>query len=55
VFYLCVPHEGEQRIDWAWLDAQPAASETRFVRHVRTSGPLRIRVDGRNGRAVVWR
>jgi hypothetical protein len=31
----------------------PAAAETEFVRHVRTPGPLRVRVDGRAGRGVV--
>lgn len=40
-------------VRWAWLDAQPAASETPTVRHVALGAPLRIVVDGRSGRGVV--
>jgi hypothetical protein len=43
------------RIDWAWLDAQPAVAETDLVRHVRTAAPVTVRVDGRTGRGVVHR
>ena len=40
-------------LDLAWLDQQPAKHETRFVRHVRLSQPLRVFLDGRQGRATV--
>jgi len=55
VFYLSVPHTGELRIDWDWLERQECRAETRFARHVRTSRPLRVRVDGRSGRGVICR
>jgi len=51
--YLTVRHTGPCRIDWAWLDALPADTQTEFVRHVRTPTRLRVRVDGRTGRGVV--
>ena len=41
------------KIDWAWLDARPAVSESRYVRHVRAETPLSVRVDGNRGRGVV--
>jgi hypothetical protein len=53
VLYLSLPDGGPARVDWAWLDQQPAAAATEFVRHVRLAGHLTVRVDGRNGRGVV--
>ena len=55
VQYFTVHHAGARGIDWAWLDAQAAEEETRFVRHVRLAAPLRVRVDGRRGRGVILR
>ncbi len=55
VLYLAVRHGGPLRIDWEWLDAQPAVRETAFVRHVRLPQPLLVRVDGRGGRGVILR
>jgi hypothetical protein len=52
--YACVP-EGAGAIDWEWLRARPAASETTFLRHVRLEGALRVEVDGRVGAGVVLR
>lgn len=40
-------------IDWNWLDAQPAARETQYLRHVRTEIPLEARIDGRTSHAAV--
>ena len=59
VSYLCVRHDetsaaGARTIDWDWLDRQPCATETEYVRHVRLEQPLRIKVDGRSGRGAVW-
>jgi hypothetical protein len=52
--YACVP-EGSSTIDWEWLEARPALSETQFVRHVRLEAPLLVEVDGRVGKGVVFR
>jgi hypothetical protein len=52
--YACVP-EGDEAIDWAWLQARPAATETAFARHVRLDAPLRVEVDGRVGKGAVLR
>ncbi|HSC26812.1 MAG TPA: hypothetical protein VLD67_06035, partial [Vicinamibacterales bacterium] len=53
VSYFSV-REGD-RLDWAWLERQPAAHELPFIRHVRTEAPLRVRVDGRCGAGVILR
>jgi CheY-like chemotaxis protein len=41
------------RLDRHWLDALPASAETANVRHVRLELPLRVHLDGRQGRAVI--
>lgn len=53
VGYFTVPLSGRSRIDWPWLEAQPAKHELTFVRHVRLGQPLTIRIDGRSRRGVV--
>lgn len=55
VSYLTVPYQAQSGIDWAWLDAQDAASETEYIRHVRLPRPLLVKVDGRSRRGGIWR
>jgi hypothetical protein len=55
VLFLSVAGRPAQRVDWEWLDAQPAVRETATVRHLRLPAPLLIRVDGASGRGVVLR
>lgn len=43
----------QRRIDASWLAAQPTASETAEVRHIRLERPLRILLDGRKSTAVI--
>jgi hypothetical protein len=51
--YFMIRHDGEYRIDWEWLNRQPAIRQTEFIRHVRTAEPLTVRVDGRSGLGVI--
>jgi hypothetical protein len=53
VFYFSVSPWDNYRIDWDWLNRQRFAKETEFIRHVRLSSPLKIRVDGRTSRGVI--
>jgi hypothetical protein len=53
VLCLAVEHHGQGSVDWTWLAAQPALSETARIRHIRVSEPLGIRVDGARGRGVI--
>jgi hypothetical protein len=55
VSYFTVHHTKDREIDWDWLEAQPCVAETRFVRHVRLTAPLRIKVDGRSARGAIAR
>jgi hypothetical protein len=40
-------------IDFAWLDLQPAKTETRYLRHIVFAEPLRIILSGRKNYGVV--
>ncbi len=52
--YLSLPYGDEGAfIDWDWLEAQPAETETTYLRHVRLASPLRLLIDGRSGEALV--
>jgi hypothetical protein len=51
--YFMVRHDGGFAIDWDWLTRQPIVQETEFVRHVRPTDTLTVRVDGRSRRGVV--
>jgi len=54
VSYLTInTRVGRGYVDWAWLDAQPAALQTKYIRHLRLARPIEARVDGRSSRAVV--
>ena len=53
VCYFSVAHWDKYRIDWDWLNQQKIIDETQYIRHVRPSAPLRIKVDGRKGRGVI--
>jgi DNA-binding NarL/FixJ family response regulator len=45
--------EGGGWIDRAWLDAQPAAEVTTYLRHIRLESPLDLRIDGKSRTGVV--
>jgi CheY-like chemotaxis protein len=55
VAFLTVRRDGEGRINWAWLSAQPAVQEEMAgqVRHIRLEKPLQVLVNGATGRGVI--
>ena len=55
VNYFSIPPKGKFHIDWDWLGQQESVSETQFLRHVRLAAPLLVRVDGRQGRGVIYK
>ncbi len=40
-------------IDWTWLDKCEAFCETQYLRHVRLSVPILIKMDGKKSRCVI--
>lgn len=54
--YLTIKSKGNSDfLDWDWLNSIAAVSETEHIRHVQLQCPLHILIDGRNGRAVVFK
>jgi len=51
--YFMVQHGRHFGINWDWLSRQPVVHETEFVRHVRPTERLSVRVDGRTARGVI--
>jgi hypothetical protein len=51
--YLTVTQGEDGGFDWKWLDAQPAAAESQFIRHIRLDAPLAIKINGRTGQGVI--
>lgn len=43
----------ESMIDWNWLNSMEMEKEFKFVKHIRLSYPLDIKLDGRTGRAII--
>jgi hypothetical protein len=52
-YFTVNPEDGDSRLDWDWLDAQPAASAAAHVRHLRLAEPLLIKMNGRKGEGVI--
>jgi hypothetical protein len=52
-YFTVNPESGEGALDWEWLEAQPARSEGRFVRHLRFTEPLMVKISGRQQRGVI--
>ena len=52
--YLTVhQRRGSGFVDFDWLAAHRAETETAYLRHVRLGEPLDVRIDGRSGRGVI--
>jgi hypothetical protein len=54
ITYCTVNPDKDDRLDWAWLGAQPRAAETGFAAHVRLPQPFVIKADGRGSRCVMF-
>jgi hypothetical protein len=55
VKYFSIPYSSPYKVDWSWLDSQETLREGHFTRHIRPSGGLHVKVDGRRGRGVIYR
>ena len=54
--YLTINSSSEKKfLDWDWLNSIDVVSETEYVRHVRLEKPLNILIDGRHGKAVIYK
>lgn len=52
--YICIKHKSStDHIDWQWLENVNAVEETTFFRHVRTTSPLLVVVNGKKRRGRI--
>ncbi|MFQ6114779.1 MAG: PEP/pyruvate-binding domain-containing protein, partial [bacterium] len=52
--YFCIKmNKKSDYIDWDWLEQQPAATETSFLRHLHLSRPIEVKIDGRSRQGVI--
>jgi hypothetical protein len=40
-------------LDWDWLKSKKAKNQLKFIKHIKLNNPILIKLDGRNGRAIV--
>jgi hypothetical protein len=52
-YFTVNPEAGEGFVDWDWLAAQPAVSETTFVRHLHFDAAIVVKMNGRTQRGVI--
>lgn len=53
--YFSVPYSSPYQVSWEWLNQQEIVEEDRFVRHVKLKNPLKVRVDGRTSKGVIYK
>ena len=53
VSYFSIPFQSKSKINWEWLMSQTTIIETEFVRHIKLSSPLLIKVDGKKGKGII--
>lgn len=53
ISYVTVTRNGQDFINWDWLNAAPAEAETAFIRHVRLERPITMKIDGKSSKAVL--
>lgn len=46
-------HDAESRIDWDWIQSQPAEEEKQFVKHIKLKNPLSVKINARNKIGVI--
>jgi len=52
-YFTVNPEAGEGFVNWDWLAAQPAVTESGCVRRLRFEQPAIVKMDGKNNRGVI--
>lgn len=53
ISYFTTSQNKADFIDWKWLQSLPAAKETTYLKHVKHTKPLAIRIDGKKSRGII--
>jgi hypothetical protein len=54
ISYLSATVNGRDFVDWNWLKRQPPENATAYLRHVKLSHPLTVKIDGKKSEAVIF-
>ena len=54
VKYFSMPFSSPYRVNWSWLEKQRVVQEGDCTRHVRVTPPLKVKVDGRSSRGIIY-
>jgi hypothetical protein len=53
IFYFSLNQSETSKFDWQWLEKQETIQETDYLKHIRLSRPLKMKVDGRKKQGVI--
>jgi len=53
ISYLTTSKNGDDFIDWKWLQSLPTEEKTTYLHHVKLENQLTIKIDGKKSRAVI--
>jgi len=53
ISYLTTSKNGDDFIDWKWLQSLPTEKKTAYLHHVTLESPLTIKIDGKKSTAVI--
>ncbi len=53
--YFSLTKDDTFPIDWKWLEKQAVVYEGNYVKHVRLSSPLTVKVDGKKRKGVIYK
>jgi hypothetical protein len=53
ISYLTTSKNGDDFIDWKWLQSLPTEKKTTYLHHVKLENPLTIKIDGKKSLAVI--
>ncbi len=53
VCYFSIPFAGKYKINWAKFDDFEVIEETKYIKHVLSNEPLKIKADGRSGKGII--
>ena len=54
ISYLTTSNNGNDFIDWKWLQSLPIAKQTAYLSHVKLERSLTIKIDGKKSTAVIF-
>ncbi len=54
-YFTVNPDAGEGSVDWEWLSEQPSVDEDGCVRHLRFDAPLRVIMNSRQSRGIIFK